>query len=291
MKHVITATETLTWTNLGDTAVDTLPFHLYLNAFKNERSLFMQQSHGVVRNAAQAPNNWGYIQIDQVTLAGTDVTHRLHASGPDETVAELPLDKPLPAKATIEVNFKFTAQLPEVWARSGYKGDFHLVGQWFPKIGVRVGQPGFEKWECPPYQAFTEFFADFGTYDVALTVPSTYVVAATGVLTNTLESPGGLRTFTYHAEDVHDFAWMADPYMEVMVKTAKVGNGTVEVRVYYRPEQRHYAGRHLEAAVGAIEKFSEYFEPYPWPVMTVIDPPVDAKPGSAPGGMEYPGCS
>ena len=76
------------------------------------------------------------------------------------------------ADQTVEVSFKFTSQLPEVFARTGYKGDFNMVAQWFPKIGVRVGPPGLEQWECQPLQATTEFFADFGTYDVTLTVPS-----------------------------------------------------------------------------------------------------------------------
>jgi hypothetical protein len=174
-----------------------------------------------------------------------------------------------------------------VFARTGYEGEFHMIGQWFPKIGVRVGPPGAERWECQPMHANTEFFADFGTYDVALTVPSTHTVAATGVLTQAVDAGGGMRTLTYHAEDVHDFAWMADPYMEVMSGPAKLASeGTVEVRVYYRPEQHDFARRHLEAAVGAIEKFSAMFVPYPWPIMSVIDPPVDATEGA--GGMEYP---
>jgi hypothetical protein len=121
---------------------------------------------------------------------------------------------------------------------------------------------------------------------VSLTVPNTYVVAATGVLSSATEAPGGARTFTYHAEDVHDFAWMADPYMKMYSGQAKVEDGTVEVRVYARPEQADFAHRHLEAAIGAIEKFSSYFLPYPWATMTVIDPPVDAAAGA--GGMEYP---
>src|SRR5262249_4542177 len=177
--------------------------------------------------------------------------------------------------------------VPEVFARTGYKGEFHMVAQWFPKIGVRVGPPGAERWECQPFHINNEFFADFGTYDVALTVPSTHTVAATGVLTNAVDAGGGMRTLTYHAEDVHDFAWMADPYMEVMPGQAKLAEeGTVEVRVYYRPEQRDFARRHLEAATGAIEKFSAMFVPYPWPILSVIDPPVDAASGA--GGMEYP---
>src|SRR6185436_12619268 len=107
----------------------------------------------------------------------------------DETVVELPLVERLAPGATIEVAFKFTAQLPEVYARTGYKGDFHLVGQWFPKIGVRVGPPGLERWHCHPFHLNTEFFADFGVYDVKLTVPSTHVVAATGILVAARVSP------------------------------------------------------------------------------------------------------
>ena len=283
-KHQITATQTLTWTNTGQSSVDRLPFHLYLNAFKNESSLFMRSSQGTA-----APDAWGWIQIDSVQVAGTELVGKLQKAkpdDPDETVVELPLPAPLEAGKTIEVSFKFTAQLPEVHARTGYVGEFHLVGQWFPKIGVRVGPPGAERWECQPLHANTEFFADFGTYDVALTVPGTYVVAATGVLALVREAPGGTRTFTYHAEDVHDFAWMADPYMEVMSGQAKLEDGTVEVRVVHRPEQKDFARRHLEAAVGSIERFSAWFVPYPWPILTVIDPPVDA--AMTAGGMEYP---
>ncbi len=289
-RHQVVASETLTWTNTGQSAVDTLPFHLYLNAFKNEQSLFMRSSHGELRDARASDTGWGYIQVDSVRVAGADLTGKLRlpaGAGTDETVIELPLAQPVEPGATIEVAFAFTDQLPEVFARTGYKGDFHMIGQWFPKIGVRVGPPGAERWECQPFHANTEFFADFGTYDVALTVPSTHIVAATGVLTNAVDAGHGLRTLTYHAEDVHDFAWMADPYMEVMTGQARlVDGGTVEVRVYYRPEQHGFARRHLEAGIGAIEKFSAMFLPYPWPIMSVIDPPPDAAGGA--GGMEYP---
>ncbi|HET9620800.1 MAG TPA: M1 family metallopeptidase [Kofleriaceae bacterium] len=290
VRHQIAGSETLTWTNPGQTAVESLPFHLYLNAFKNEQSLFMRTSHGQLRMAKATATGWGWIQVDSVHIAGVDVTAKLHPpanAGQDETVAELPLAEPVEPGATVEVAFKFTAQLPEVFARTGYEGEFHMVGQWFPKIGVRVGAPGEERWECQPFHAHSEFFADFGTYDVELTVPNTETVAATGVLTKAAEAGQGWRTLTYHAEDVHDFAWMADPYMDVISGQAKLaGEGTVEVRVYARPEQRAFARRHLEAAIGAVEKFSAMYVAYPWPIMSVVDPPVDAAAGA--GGMEYP---
>jgi len=287
-RHTITASETLTWKNIGGSPVDSLPFHLYLNAFKNEKSLFWRTSHGAMRGAHASDTGWGWIQVESVQIDGIELVTKLHYTDPDDqTVAELPLDKPVAPGETIQVSFKFTDQLPEVYARTGYKGDFHMVGQWFPKIGVRAGPPGEEHWECKPFYATTEFFADFGTYDVALTVPSTHQVAATGVLVSANDLAGNMRTLVYRAEDVHDFAWMADPYMRMYSGTAKLEhNETVEVRVWARPEQEAFAQRHRDAAIGAIERFSADFTPYPWPIMTIIDPPPDAAAGA--GGMEYP---
>ena len=294
-RHSLDGKATLIWTNAGRDAVDTLPFHLYLNAFKNESSLFMRSSRGEMRGARASDTGWGWIQVDSLMIKGVEQVAKLrYPNLPDETVVELPLAEPVQPGSTIEVQFKFTAQLPEVFARTGYKGDFHLVGQWFPKIGVRVDSPSGERWECQPLHINTEFFADFGTYDVTLTVPNTHVVAATGVLVSAKDIGGQMRTYTYHAEDVHDFVWMADPYMIVdkttgrtpYIGVAKVEDGTVEVRVYARPGQEAFARRHLQAAIGSIERFSHYFVPYPWPIMTIVDPPPEAADGA--GGMEYP---
>jgi uncharacterized protein with GYD domain len=290
--HQITATQTLTWKNTGTQPVSMLPFHMYLNAFKNESSRFMQSGRGTMRGANRT--TWGWISVESVQVGGAELISTwgpAAANAPDESVYELVLPSEVAPGASVDVAMKFTAQLPEVWARTGYKGEFHLVGQWFPKIGVRVtedrGDEVVERWECQPFSAFTEFFADFGTYDVTITVPETYVVAATGVLTAAIESPGNTRTFTYRAEDVHDFGWMADPYMEVMKRDVSVaGGGTVDVRVYHRPAQEEFAQRHLDAATAAMNRFSEWFVPYPWAVMSVIDPPPEATAGA--GGMEYP---
>ena len=285
--HRITARETLTWTNGGNDPVDTLPFHLYLNAFKNQDSLFFRSSGGQHRGQHASKHGWGWIEVDSIRVnGGAEARSRAHFTGPDQTVLELPVDAPVPPGATVRVAMTFTSQLPEVYARTGYKGRFAMVGQWFPKIGVRIDTAGGERWHCEPFHSNSEFFADFGVYDVSLTVPTTHIVAATGVLTNVTEGDDGTRTLRYHAEDVHDFAWMIDPFMQVIRGTAHNQLGDVEVRVYYRPAQAAFARRHLQAAIGAIEQFSALYVPYPWPIMSVIDPPPDAS-GSA-GGMEYP---
>jgi len=286
-KRRITAKQTLTWTNTGATAVTYLPFHLYMNAFKNERSVFMRESKGSHRRAQASTSDWGWIDIKSVRIGGADdVKATLSYPGPDDTVVHLPLAQPLPAGKTITVEFDFTVQLPRVFARTGFQGDFMMVGQWFPKIGVRTGGALDGTWHCKPFHLNSEFFADFGTYDVTLTVPTTHVIAATGVLTKVTDASDGKRTLTYRAEDVHDFAWMADPFMEVIKGKATTKLGDVEVRVYYRPEQKHFARRHLRAGIGAIEHFSKLLVPYPWPVMSIIDPPMHAVSGA--GGMEYP---
>lgn len=285
--HTLTATETLSWKNTSDIAVHTLPFHLYMNAFKNQSSVFMSESRGQHRRASASTENWGWIDVSSVTIGGRELIDTVrYPNEPDETVMHVPLAEPVLPGGTIDVEFAFQVQLPEVFARTGYKGRFHMMGQWFPKIGVLVGAPGQTRWHCEPFHLNSEFIADFGTYDVELTVPDTHVIAATGVLTRATDNGDGTRTLSYRAEDVHDFAWMADPYMDVMSAQAQTANGPVEVRVYYRPRQRAYAKRHLHAGVGSIEHFSELYRTYPWPIMNIIDPPPDAASGA--GGMEYP---
>lgn len=283
--HRIEASQVLTWKNTGGSAVTELPFHLYLNGFKNESSLFMTSSHGAHRGVIASGTGWGWIDVTSIKIAGAELRSKATYQGPDETVLLLPLPAPVAPGASIEVGFAFTSQLPEVFARTGYKGAFTMVGQWFPKIGVRVGAPGFERWHCPPFHLHTEFFADFGTYDVTLTVPDTHVVAATGVLVEATDRADRTRVLRYRAEDVHDFGWAIDPYFEVLSGQAQVEGGPVEVRVYHRPHQRDFARRHLAAGIGAVETFSRLFVPYPWSIMSVIDPPPGTD-GAA--GMEYP---
>jgi Peptidase family M1 domain len=286
-KRAITASQTLTWRNTGKDAVRELPFHLYLNAFKNETSVFMRESRGNFRGARAADGGWGWIEVKSVRVGeGPDVAARARFSGPDQTVLQVPLDRPVAPGETVKVAMAFEAQLPEVFARTGYKGDFIMVGQWFPKIGVRVAEGDKEVWHCEPFHAMSEFFADFGTYDVSLTVPDTHVIAATGMLVKARDNADATRTLTYRAEAVHDFAWMADPHMEMISGLARTKQGEVEVRVYFRPEQRSFAERHLSAGIGAIEQFSRLLVPYPWARMSIIDPPGDAASGA--GGMEYP---
>src|SRR6202000_3465090 len=85
------------------------------------------------------------------------------------------LAQPVPAGGSVTLDMNFHSQLPRVIERTGYVGKFHLVGQWFPKIGVL--EP---RWNVHEFHFNSEFYADFGEYDVRMTVPKDYVVGAVG---------------------------------------------------------------------------------------------------------------
>jgi hypothetical protein len=195
----------------------------------------------------------------------------------DRTVFRLPLDVPVPAGGTVDVDIEFVAKLPRVVARSGYAGPFAFAGQWFPKIGVYENGA----WNCHQYHLTTEFFADFGVYDVTLTVPRDGVVGATGILRDEHDNGNGTKTVHFVAEDVHDFAWTIDPRFQTV--DADV-DGT-KVRLLIQPNHLEQAARHLGAARAALTRYRQWIGEYPYPQLTIVDP----GPGAyGAGGMEYP---
>jgi hypothetical protein len=282
--HTITAHETLTWRNTTrEPAVD-LYFHLYLNAFASSHSSFMRGlGDAWVEWLRRHPHGWGYSMVNAVHIGGSDLTPRMQFVHPDDdnlddrTVFRVPLDKPLRPGATLDVEIDFVAKLPKIFARTGYAGPFTFVAQWFPKIGVY--QDG--AWNCHQYHSTTEFFADFGTYDVTLTVPRSGVVGATGSLRDRHDDADGTQTLRFVAEDVHDFAWTIDPRFRSIEDTT----GDTHVQLLVQPNHVDQADRYVSAARAALQHYEEWIGPYPYPQLTVVDP---GPRGSGAGGMEYP---
>ncbi len=284
--HSLAGKEVVRWKNNGVAPVSELPFHLYMNAFESEDSVFMKESHGRLRRAEKTEHSVGSITVAAITVQGSDANLVPGSRyGEDRTTLTVPLPKPVAPGEEIALAIDFTTVFPEVFARTGYAGDFLMAGQWFPKIGVLTVENGAQTWHCDTFHANSEFFADFGVYDVKLRVPSSFVVVATGVLVSASDD-GQERTHVFHAEDVHDFAFMADPFMRVTDGIVRGELGDIHVRVVHRPNQAAYARRHLEAARQTLEIYGKLFGPYPWSTMTIIDPPPEA--AESAGGMEYP---
>jgi hypothetical protein len=290
--HSLDGQETLTWTNYTGQPQDRLPFHLYLNAFQ-PKSTFMREAHdagvgGLPINARWEDKKFGEDVIQSFEVVGMgDLTGKLRFIHPDDdnaddqTVMEVQLPRPVAPKEKVAFKIAFHDQFPEVVARSGYKRDFLLAGQWFPKIGVWWKNA----WNCHQYHATTEFFADFGTFDVKVTLPANFNVGATGVQTGETSNADGTKTLVFRAEDVHDFAWTADPGTKIVEDTVTISSGTVKLRLLMQPGHMASASRYIEALKGTMKKFDEWIGPYPYSQITVVDPPHG---GSAAGGMEYP---
>jgi hypothetical protein len=290
--HSLDAQETLTWTNYTGQPQNHLPFHLYLNAFQPKSTFTREGYFGGNRDlkigAKWEDKKFGEDVIKSFEVVGMgDLTGNLHFIHPDDdnaddqTVVEVQLPRAVAPNEKITFKITFHDQFPEVVARSGYKRDFLLAGQWYPKIGVWWKNA----WNCHQYHATTEFFADFGTFDVKVTVPSGYNVGATGVQVAENANSDGTKTVEYKAEDVHDFAWTADPNTRNVEDSVTISSGTVKIRLIMQPGHMASAPRYMDALKGTMKKFDEWIGPYPYSQITVVDPPHGGGPA---GGMEYP---
>jgi len=293
----VVATEHITWRNPGERPVAELQFHLYLNAFRDAESTFMTGSGGKLRDDEMPSGKFGNIEITSMkTSDGTDLLPGLEFIHPDDenandrTVARVPLPTPVSPGATLAIDVGFTAKLPGIFARTGYKDNFFLVAQWYPKLGVYEprGMRGRteEGWNCHQFHPNSEFYADFGSFDVSLTVPSNFVVGATGTLAEEVRNPDGTTTRRFQQSDVHDFAWTADDDYLVAKRTyTRPGFPTVDITALVQPRHASTVERHLDACVASLDWFNRNIGAYPYSTLTVVDPEEGA--GGA-GGMEYP---
>lgn len=315
----LAGTEKVRWRNPSGDLVGDLWLHLYWNAFRNNRSTFYVESGGRLRNDGAPEDSWGWIDVDELKLVdGTDLLPTLTYEHPDDdntedrTVARVQLPRPVAPGEEIELEIRFRGRFPKVYARAGYMGDFFAVTQWFPKLAVYepAGLRGREAggWNCHQYHANSEFYADYGHFRVEMTVPSEFVIGATGPRVGTTENADGTTTYVHEQSDVHDFAWSADPQFEEIVETFVAGDEVsaselaaaahlvdrpaaevrlrdVEIHLLMQPAHRPQIRRQLDAVKLALKWFGLWYGPYPYPTLTIIDPPGDAR-GAA--GVEYP---
>jgi hypothetical protein len=299
-RHSVNGKERMTWRNRSDRTVNQVYFHMYLNGFANEGSTWFTErkvltAHGRSRgDAALKKGEWGFIDLKQVKQGDAPLkwTFVQPDNGPatDRSVARIDLAEPVPAGGTLTLDIDFLSQLPRVVERTGWWGDFNLVGQWFPKIGVLelAGERGAvaPRWNVHEFHFNSEFYADFGLYDVRLTVPSDYTVGAVGKLQGQPTAANGKTTYHFVQGDVHDFAWVAAKGYK-MLESSWQGPGSpkVDVRVLYPDEYVASAKPTLKATTDSLTYFSKTLGAYPYETVTAVVPPYNADEA---GGMEYP---
>jgi hypothetical protein len=274
-QKLIVAQQQLSWLNNTSNPANELRFHLYLNAFKNMQSTFFKDSFWTPERLSQLPEDeFGSIDIQSMVLNDdADITENIEFIRPDDqndndsTVIQVVLPKPVLPGQQIKLSIDFTAKLPRIFARTGTVNDFYLLGQWFPKIGV------FEngRWNCHQFFRRSEFYADFGVYEVELTLPRQYEVGATGILENEIIGDS-LKTLFFRAEDVHDFAITAWP--EYLRDVRKIAG--VDVILLYAPEHQGQIYRYFSVIEAGLQYMAEWLMPYPYPQLTLVDPPLYA---------------
>ncbi len=296
---------------------DTLPeiwMHLWANAFKNRNSAFAKQK---CRDGsgkyyfAESKDLGGYKNLN-FSSDGQAISWKYDPKNPDIAVITLP--RPLAPGARIRIATPFLLRIPASFSRLGHVETSYQMTQWYPKPAVYDHQG----WHAMPYLDIGEFYAEFGSFEVSLTLPSNYVVGATGVLktvaeidflktkeaetkarlaskttTKTRKSPKKdpyppsvptLKTIQYSAKGVHDFAWFADKRFWVLHDTAHLASGkTVDCWAMFPNEEAALWEKGAFYVRRSIEFYSEKVGEYPWPQATAVHSAL-----SAGGGMEYP---
>ena len=229
------------------------------------------------------------------------------------TMMKVDLASPLAPGQTAVFDVAWHFLVPEHGGdRMGRDGALYEMAQWYPRLAVYDDLRG---WDSELYLGPSEFYNDFGRFDVRIDVPAGWIVSGTGVLQNANEvltsnarvqlakvtqtdgittivgpdevGPGSATAagsrLTWHlvAENVNDFAWAtAKKFVWQATRASIVGKGYVPVNMYYLPG---HAGAYANAgplASHALEYYSKLWFPYTFPQLTLQDGPS--------AGMEYP---
>jgi len=294
--HQYTGRQTLTYTNNSPDTLDTVYYHLYFNAFHPESMFAERHRHlpdpdgrTVPRIFNLDPDEQGWHRIRSLTQDGQAVEYDV-----TDTVMRVDLAEPIPPGASTTFKMNWKSQVPLQTRRSGRdsRGDRidYTMTQWYPKM-AEYDERG---WHANFY-VNREYYAPFGSFDVEITLPTEYTVGATGLLQNPeeighgydIEGDGSWRpsdglpdtdSLTWHftAENVHNFAWSADPdYIHDKVEE----DGTTH-HILYKPDVSEQWTQFKTDMPNLTAFFNQEYGDYPYPQMTVAQ--------GGDGGMEYP---
>jgi hypothetical protein len=260
-KHTLTGDISFEYINHSPDQLSEIWVHLWPNAFKNRRSAFCKQKlrQGKADFYFAKDTDLGSIKSLDFMVDGAKAAWKYDPQNPD--IARIPLASPLKSGGKIVVTTPFVVKIPASFSRLGHVGTSYQITQWYPKPAV-YDRDG---WHAMPYLDQGEFYSEFGSFDVKITLPENYVVGATGMLQNAAEwaflskkeaetravmatleettkttkrkrvdtndldsfppSANTFKTLHYKADNVHDFAWFADKRFYVLKDTARLASG------------------------------------------------------------------
>ncbi|MBS1510352.1 MAG: M1 family metallopeptidase [Bacteroidetes bacterium] len=308
--------EKLTYINNSPDSLFFIWFHLWPNAYKNDRTAFSDQmlENGSTRFYFSPNEERGYINRLDFRVNGTNAKTEDHPQHQD--IIKVVLPAPLPPHSSCVIETPFHVKLPYNFSRGGYQEQSFQATQWYPKPAVYDSRG----WHPIPYLDQGEFYSEFGNYNVQITVPQNYVVAATGLLQEKdekewmkkrklfFEEPGKkkkhaatapvkkpsppvnplpavvpAKTLHYVQNNVHDFAWFADQNFTVASDTLRLPSGRIiSVNVFYFAKNETVWNNAVAFTKKAILSKSKLLGEYPYDIVSVVEDDRGL------GGMEYP---
>lgn len=272
-------------------------FHLYYLAF--QPGSMMQVRSSELSNAswsvgarilALKPEEQGKYRIDQIIVDGAQATHEITG-----TVMRVTLPKPLLPNTSTTIGFTYFEQIPKQTRRGGWmssEGVEYSMAQWYPKI-AEYDEHG---WHANEYIA-REFYGVWGDFDVSITLPSSFTVAASGQVMNPQEvghgydkiaageksgqampeEKSGMTTWKWRAENVHDFAWVAD---KTYIHDWATIRDSITIHSIHKTSVASMWKNTLKYTEFMINTMSDLYYPYPYRNFYNTH--------AGDGGMEYP---
>jgi hypothetical protein len=314
-EHTLDGFEIIEYFNNSPDTLKFIWFHLWPNAYKNDKTAFTDQllENGSTKFYFSNKDEKGYINRLDFKINNLTASVEDHPQYID--IIKIILPSSLPPGQKITITTPFHVKLPYNFSRGGHDGQSYQATQWYPKPAV------YDKngWHPMPYLDQGEFYSEFGSFDVSITVPKNYVIAATGELQNAKEkewlktratftwepikgkekTTGGQikttfqlfpessnenKTLQYKQNNIHDFAWFADKRFIVNYDSCLLASGKViDVYTYYTPKYKSSWKNSVNNSKDAIRHYSSLVGEYPYNIVQVVQGPV-----SFGGGMEYP---
>lgn len=305
--HTLDGFIEISYTNNSPYQLDFLYFHLWPNAYKNNQTAFAKQ---MIENKNTSfwfskPEQKGYINKLDFRVDGDTVKWQLDSINID--IAKVNLQKPLKTGETITITTPFFVKLPNTFSRLGHEDQSYQITQWYPKPAVFDA----DGWHPLPYLDQGEFYSEYGSFDVKISLPKNYVVGATGYLQDSSEqlwldkkaaatatlndmqlkekkspvSDSTFKTLNYKIDKVHDFAWFADKRYHVLKSEITLPESQRKVTTYAmftRIESKLWKEATNYINEGLLH-YSKYVGEYPYNVCTAVQGALKAG-----GGMEYP---
>src|SRR2546429_6480971 len=312
--HSIAGAETLRYTTTPPDPLRYLWLQLDQNIYKaSSRGAFLNPTDA--RFAGRGFEGGYTIEYTRAVRRSGQAAGRIPlATTLNGTLMRADLDRPLAPGGQAELELAYRFEVPEHGSdRMGREqfpaGWLYEIAQWYPRLAVYDDVRG---WNTEQYLGQGEFYLEYGDFDVAITVPRSFVVAATGTLLNPLEvltgperarlaqalksdttiaviaktevgqaftrpaGAGPTLTWHYSVKNVRDVAWAAAPNF---IWDAS-GYAGVLIQSLYPPEANAGWARSTEYARHTIKHYSEKWFRYPYPTAINVAGPV--------GGMEYP---